>query len=253
MVLIEELNSYRAEELIGKIDTVLLPVGTLEAHGPHCSVMSDVLIPTRICEDVEKLTGDRVFIAPVIPFGHTWHLKDKPGSHDVPYTPFSDYVYHVLKGFLTWKVKYAVIMNGHGGNIQALHYAAERASDAGVKTVVLSWWAGGFADAIKGMVQDVDGHAGESETSFLWFVGDKYVDQSLIPKEPHMISFDKGRTAASFMDTYDENINRAAFPRAYSGNPAAATKEKGRRMNEIVARGIVDVIDALRAGTIASQ
>lgn len=249
-MLIEEMNSTMASRAIGRIDTLLLPVGTLEAHGPHLSVASDVLIPERVAQEVEKLAGDRVFVAPVVPFGHNFHLMHAPGTHNVPAGVFSDYVYHVLRGFLDWKVKYAVVLNGHGGNTDALRIAAERASNDGIKTVVLSWWGSGFPERFKGVVEDVDGHGGESETSFLWFTGDKYVDRNIIPREPNLIDFSKGRTAASYMDTYDGDLNRKVFPKAYSGNPAAATKEKGARLNEIVAKGVVEAIDALRSGTV---
>jgi creatinine amidohydrolase len=249
-MLIDEMTSSKASQLIGKIDTVLLPVGTLEAHGPHLSVASDVVIPARVAQEVERLAGDRVFVAPVIPYGHNFHLMHAPGTHDVPSQIFSDYVYHVLRGFAAWKIKYAVILNGHGGNTDALRLAAERASDAGLKTVVLNWWGSGFVERFKGVVQDIDGHAGESETSLLWFAGDRYVDRTLIPKVPNPIDFSKGRTSAGYIDAYDPDLNRKVFPKAYSGNPAAGSKEKGARLNEILAEGLVEVIDALRNGTL---
>jgi creatinine amidohydrolase len=248
---IVDLNNTKAQELLGKIDSLILPVGTLEAHGPHCSVASDILIPVRVCEEVERLAGDRVFIAPVIPYGHNFHLLHAAGTHNVPSEVFADYVFEVLRSFENdWKIKYAIIFNGHGGNTNALHVACERASTSGIKTLVMNWWGGGFAERIKNVVADTDGHGGESETSFLWFVADKYVDQKLIPKEPNMVEFGKGRTAASYMDAYDPSLNRRVFPKAYSGNPAAASKEKGERMNRIVAQGLVEALDALRSGTI---
>ena len=249
-MLIEELTNAKATKLIGKIDTLLLPVGTLEAHGPHLSVASDILIPVRIAQEVEKLAGDRVFVAPVIPYGHNFHLMHAAGTHNVPNDVFSDYVYEVLKGFLTWKIKYAVILNGHGGNTHGLHLAAERACDDGMKTVVLSWWGSGFEERFKGVVADTGGHAGESETSLLWFVGDRFVDRSLVPKEPNPIDFGKGRTVASYMDSYDPELNLRIFPKAYSGFPADGTKEKGARLNKILAKSLVEVIDALRAGKL---
>lgn len=250
-MLIEEMTHSKAEQLIGKIDTLLLPVGTLEAHGPHCSVASDVLIPVHICEEVERLAGDRVFIAPVIPFGHNYHLLHEAGTHNVPNDALANYVFEVLRGFVDWKIKYAIVFNGHGGNTHALHIAAERAAaTTGLKTLVLDWWGGGFEQRIKSVVSDTGGHGGESETSLLWFAGDKYVDQKLIPQEPNMVDFDKARTAASFIDAYDPALNRKVFPKAYSGNPAAGSKEKGRQLNHIVAEGLVEVIDAFRTGTL---
>jgi len=130
---IAELTGERASKTIGKVDTVIIPVGTLEKHGPHCSVMSDVLIPEKIAEEVDRLLYDEVLVGPTIPYGHTWHLKEHAGSHDVPGRVLSEYVFYVLRGFKEWGIKYAVLLNGHGGNIEALHEAGERASDAGVK------------------------------------------------------------------------------------------------------------------------
>ena len=72
---------------------------------------------------------------------------------------------------------------GTGGNIEPLHEAAEKASELGIKTVVLLWC---FAhDALKDITADVDGHAGEAETSLIWYYGEKYVDRGIIPKQAH--------------------------------------------------------------------
>jgi creatinine amidohydrolase len=250
-MLIEEMNNTRAKQLIGKIDTLLLPVGTLEAHGPHCSVASDMLIPVRLCQEVEKLASEKVFIGPVIPYGHTWHLKEFAGSHDVPNDALCEYVFGVLHGFVEWKIKYAIILNGHGGNTNALNRAAEHASDIGIKTIVLSWWGSGFPERFKGVVNDIGGHGGESETSLLWFVGDKYVDPKLIPKQPNPVDFDRGKTVAGFGDVHDRDSTRKVWgPSPYTGNPGSATKEKGAQLNEIIARSLVEVIDAFHTGNL---
>ena len=245
---VTDLNSTRASEVIGTIDTLLLPVGTIEAHGPHCSVASDALIADKIAAEVERIAPNRVLLGPLIPYGHTWHLKTHPGSLDVTGKTLGDYVFEVIKGFgESWKIKYAVIVNGHGGNIDALHEAAERASDLRIRTVVLSWWTGGFLEAFKQIVKDVEGHAGEAETSLLLNVGEKYVDTSLAPREDHDFSFP---TAATIMDIYDPAANKSAFPRAFSGSPRNASADKGRRLNQKAAEIILQVIDGMKAGKL---
>jgi creatinine amidohydrolase len=252
-MLIKKITNARASQLIGKIDTVLLPVGTIEAHGPHLSVAADVIVPELIASEVEKLAGDRVFVAPAIPYGHTWHLKDFAGSHDVPLSVLSDYVYHVLKGFLEWKVKYAVILNGHGGNDGALRLAAERSADLGIKTVVLGWWEGQFLERLRSVIPEPEGHAGEGETSLVWNVWDEFIDVPIIPKEDHVFSYSKGKSAAGFVDTFDPAMTSVVFPRAYSGRPGRASKETGRRLNQECARLVVETIDALRAGSLLGE
>lgn len=240
------MNSTRASQVIGKIDTLLIPVGTLEAHGPHCSVATDTIIPEKLVEEVDKIAGDRVLVGPTIPYGHTWRLKDRPGSLDVPRRVLADYAFEVIKGYgETWKIKYVLFVNGHGGNIEALHDAAERSADLGMKSVVLSWWVGGFRDAYKGIVEETEGHGGEAETSLLLYAGEKYVDKSLIPNQDHDFSY---KTAAGIGDIYDPASDRAAFPKAYSGKPRAASLEKGKLLNERAVKVILQVIDAMRSG-----
>ncbi|MGA3405973.1 MAG: creatininase family protein [Candidatus Bathyarchaeia archaeon] len=250
---IDELTSRKASQLIGKIDTIIIPVGTIEAHGPHCSLMSDVLITQKLADEVDQLAGDRVFVGPAIPYGHTWELQDQPGSHLVSKRVLAEYVLEVIKGFQKWKIKYVILLNGHGsvgfgtgGNIEPLHEAAERATELGMKTLVLLWC---FApEAIKKITKDVDGHAGEAETSVVWFLGDKYVDKDAIPKAEHRLY--STQTQAQFSDIFDPELNRAVWPMAYWGKPSDASPEKGRLIHELLAKSLVEIIDAMRAGTL---
>ncbi len=247
---VEDITSDKASKLIGTIDTLVLPVGTLEAHGPHNSVAADIIVPVRMAQEINKLAGDRVWVAPVIPYGHTWHLKDFPGSHDVPGEALSEYVFQVLKGFYqSWKVKYAVILNGHGGNDESLALAAEKAASMGLKTVVLDWWSGPFLAALEKVVPDIDGHGGEGETSLVWNVGDKYVDATIIPKEDHLRP--AVASIAGFGAIYDPSYTKSMMPRAYRGRPSKASAEKGKRLNEESARLVVDLIDKFRTTGLA--
>jgi len=40
-------TSKRYAELAGEIDTVIIPTGSYEAHGMHCPLRTDILIPER--------------------------------------------------------------------------------------------------------------------------------------------------------------------------------------------------------------
>jgi len=250
IMLIEDITSDKASKIIGKIDTLVLPVGTVEAHGPHCSVASDIIVPVRMAEEIEKLAGDRILVAPIIPYGHTWHLKDNPGSHDVSGEILTEYVFEVLKGFYSaWKVKYAIILNGHGGNDHVLALAAERAASLGLKVIVVDWWSGPFFEALNKIVPDSNGHAGEAETSLVWNVGEKYVDASIIPKEDHIRP--ENDAIVGFSNVFDPKFTAIILPDAYAGRPSRASREKGRRLNEESARLIVELIDKFRSGKLS--
>jgi creatinine amidohydrolase len=46
-----DLNMRSFQGLQQKIDTVLIPIGMIEAHGPHCSLGTDILIPGSLLND----------------------------------------------------------------------------------------------------------------------------------------------------------------------------------------------------------
>lgn len=244
-MLISRLNSTRISELLGKIDTVLIPVGTFEAHGPHASVMTDSIWAEKACEEVDKFVGDRVFVAPLIPYGHTLHLKEKPGSLDIPAQVLSDYVFEILKGFfLSWQIKFAVIVNGHHDQIGALRLAAERAHELGLKIVILNWWLDPFWSELKNVAPELEGHAGAAETSMIWYIGEEYVETELIPKKPHSFSFN---APIGLDDTFSrKEINSHIWPMAYFGNPSGASKEIGKALFEKSVQLIIKSIDLLR-------
>src|SRR4030095_7960109 len=78
-----------------KINTVLLPLGTLEAHGVAPNG-TDILAPLAMARDIAPRVN--AMIAPVIPYGFTGIMDAYPGSFTVPEEPFSDYVSGVPVG-----------------------------------------------------------------------------------------------------------------------------------------------------------
>jgi len=53
---LEEMTAQEVSDVLEKVDTVLVPLGTLEQHGPHLPIGTDVFIPVEIAERVaEKL------------------------------------------------------------------------------------------------------------------------------------------------------------------------------------------------------
>ena len=75
---LSHLNWMEMGELVPRrVHTLLLPVGTLEAHG-ITSLGTDNVIPTRLSEALaERLNA---IVAPTIPFGVTAHLGALAGG-----------------------------------------------------------------------------------------------------------------------------------------------------------------------------
>ncbi|MCK4260211.1 MAG: creatininase family protein, partial [Halanaerobiales bacterium] len=54
------LNQAKFKEIQGKIDTAIIPIGTIEAHGEHLPLGTDVLIPEGLVERIEEKMGESI-------------------------------------------------------------------------------------------------------------------------------------------------------------------------------------------------
>lgn len=232
-------QTFRAQAQL--IDTVILPVGSVEAHGYHCPLGTDNLIPAAILERVEAQAGKRLFIAPAIPYGHTWELNVYDGSIDVPAGAFAAYVSAVGHEFVRWGLKNVVILNGHGGNIGALGSVAESIAEAkgprgGGRCGVINWWLD-FAQEIL-TICDTQGHAGEDETSAMLAIAPALVDISQAGNNPYKPRF-----------RYKEiGIGNRLLAMAQTGDARKASAEKGERVLDIVSRRVLELVEILREG-----
>ncbi len=115
---LEELNWMEFKRLVPKrTDAVLLPVGTIEAHGVT-GLGTDNQIPSSIAERIAEPVN--ALIAPTIPYGITRTLLPYPGSLTVPPGTFEHYVAAVAASLADAGFKRIVFLNGHGGNTEIL-------------------------------------------------------------------------------------------------------------------------------------
>jgi len=158
------------------VNRVLLPVGTLEAHGVT-PLATDNIIPEHLCKHI---SGDlHALVAPTINYGITRSLSGFPGSFGVRPEIFRAYVVDVLCGLSASGFERVAIINGHGGNNGALKEAAwEFYRTTGKQVCVVHWWM--FCNDICRQVFGQDGgHAGCDETAMVMAADPEYVKSEL--------------------------------------------------------------------------
>jgi creatinine amidohydrolase len=157
------LNWMEFGELVPReIRTVLLPVGTLEPHG-ITSLSTDVEIASRLAEAVAERVN--ALVAPAIPYGVTAHLGALAGGTHVRQEAFTGYVTSVLTTLTHQGFANVIVVNGHGGNTEALKGACRGVhEDTGAYTAVFDWWreTQRIAEETLGVP---GGHAGADETA----------------------------------------------------------------------------------------
>src|SRR6202051_5262021 len=103
----------------GSEGILVLPVGSVEQHGPHLPLTVDIEIPLRIASRmVEKIKG---FVAPAIFYGAR-SLPQSGGSPDIPGTirvrgcVLTEYLKDVICGYVSMGFRSIVVLNGHYEN-----------------------------------------------------------------------------------------------------------------------------------------
>ena len=173
---LERLNWMEIRELVpARVNTVLVPFGTLEAHGAAANG-SDSFAPQAMARDIAARVN--ALVAPVVPYGITGTLEAYAGGLTIPDEAYRPYVRAVLTGLARNKFKNIILLNGHGGNTTALNaVAAEVGREVGVRTLVVNWWT--FCSDVTLQVFGEDGgHAGENENAYIMAI-----DPSLVHKE----------------------------------------------------------------------
>ncbi len=121
-----------------EIDTIILPVGTVEAHGASC-IGTDNYIPDSIADGIAE--GTNALIAPIVNHGITRSLYSYPGSTTIEPETFVRYLMDIMKSFARSKFKNVIILNGHGGNNNALKDVVREANhQLGLNVAALHWW-----------------------------------------------------------------------------------------------------------------
>jgi creatinine amidohydrolase len=158
-----------------KIKTVLLPLGTLEAHGVIANG-TDIIVPVAMAREIAPRVN--AMVAPAIPYGFTGVLDAYPGSFTVPEAPYREYVRAVMTGLARNKFKNLILLNGHGGGQTAIlqGLAQEVGRAANTRILVVNWWSY-CADVTQEVFAESGGHAGGNETAYVMAIDPALVDE----------------------------------------------------------------------------
>lgn len=160
---LEELTSEDLKEIVKFWNIVIVPVGSLEAHGPHLPLSTDTIIVEAIAKRViEKLKDSdiKVLIGPRIRFGCSGEHIRFPGTISLNCETMIQLIYELCLSLAKNGFKNIILLNGHGGNEAPLKAAAVKLRDeAKVIVAIINWFeltSSGFTD-----------HAGQIETSII--------------------------------------------------------------------------------------
>jgi creatinine amidohydrolase len=241
-VLLHEMSWVEAKEYLSKNDIAIIPVGSNEQHGPQNPLGTDHLIAKAIAEETAKRTG--VLCLQVIPFGVSAHHKQFWGTISISPQTFKNYVKEVCMALNYYGVKKIVIVNGHGGNLNALAELAMELRDKGIFVSVFQWWP-----AAKKLLPDIfkpeeRRHACAEETSVNLALHPHMVDmEKAIDEEPR-----KHITEAEGITLPLGTADLTSY--GVWGKSTTASAEKGKKVFEAIVDELVKHVNRLKKAKI---
>lgn len=235
------LTSDDFEEKKSKSDLVILPVGSLEAHGHHLPLGTDMFSPRLFCQKLEEKMGDEIWIAPEIPYGQSYELTVYPGTINVPSQVLAEYVYWVGKGLFENGMKKLILLNGHGGNNTALNLACEMLEKIGMDVLLINWWLD-YSKEIRA-ITGAQGHAGEDETSAIL-----YYDSSLVKMDKATKNLNRPLLRVKYKDSA-----KYCYRDALSGDATKATREQGEKIFASVVEAMIRDIKIVQSGVYYTE
>jgi len=235
---LHEMSWIEAKEYFSKNDVAIIPVGSNEQHGPHNPLGTDHLIAKVIAEEAAKRTG--VVCLQVIPFGVSHHHRQFWGTVHVSPKTFKNYVKEVCTALNYYGVRKIVVVNGHGGNLNALAELARELREKGIFVSIFQWWpaAGKLLPEI--FKPEERGHAGAEETSMNLALHPHLVDMSKAVDEEVRRHKVEAEGITLPLDTADYT-NLGVF-----GKATTASAEKGRKVFEAVVNELVKHVNLLK-------
>ncbi len=241
-----ELTWPEAQSHLKKVDIALLPVGSLEQHGPHLPLDTDAFDANHLALQVAAACSDpKPLVLPLIAYGVSYHHGDFSGTLNISPKTLSQFVYEIGMSAARHGITKLVIINGHGGNIPALQYAAQMINrDAHIFTCVETGETS-EKDILKLAETPNDVHAGEIETSTTLAVRPHMVRRGkmrkFIPKfSSRYLNFSSKRS----VDWY-ARIAKIS-PTGVLGDPTKASSEKGRKIWSIMITHLVEFVEDLK-------
>ncbi|MEX1046603.1 MAG: creatininase family protein [Actinomycetota bacterium] len=224
----------RIRDAASKDPVCLIPVGTLEDHGPHLPIDADVRIASEICRLAAEQAVGEILLLPAIPHGYSPHHMDFPGPITIGWDTFTNYCADVGRSLARHGFKRMLFYNGHGSNQNLVEMAArlvmlDHADVLAAAAFVLSSDEA-LASIEEHRESDRGGmaHACELETSIYLAIDpdavemDKAVDERSYPAGEH-----------AWMDWTDGPLKLMPWWSSFSktgvqGDPTKATAEKGK-------------------------
>ena len=263
--LYSKLTWPEINEAVKRKKVVLIPFGTIEDHGFHLPVDTDILIASTICERTAELFAEEIIVMPPVSYGYSPHHIDFPGTVTITWDTLVKYLLDICKSLIYHGFKKILIVNGHGSNQPIGDLAARLAVIEGtdIHCAFISWWELSSVQKLFNEIREtkIVAHAGELETSLYLAINPDNVNMKEAEADmscsisPHFWSDLTGRKPEK---NFKNPVHMTEFwstvtNNGVKGDPTKASREKGEKVLEVVCNELLEVIKEFKEREIRKR
>jgi len=137
----DELTWPEVNEAVAMGKIPILPTGSVEQHGHHLPLKVDHLCATAVATEAARLQPGLSLVMPAVSYGYVHHVMDFPGSMNIHFEHFIQYVFDICKSLAYHGFKKMILVNGHGSNHNLVDMVARRVIvETDASCAFCSWW-----------------------------------------------------------------------------------------------------------------
>jgi creatinine amidohydrolase len=207
----------------------ILPIGALEAHGPHLPLATDILIAEAMARTgAEKLSarGMDVLLLPALAYAPAPFAADFPGTLSLDPAAVTAQIVGIADSLSRHDFDLLALANAHldpahlGGIRAAVEQIRQdRRMRVAFPDVTQRLWAARLTPEFRSGAC----HAGRYETSIVMALRPEWVREDVRTKLPP-----NARSLTTAIAAGQKSFVEAGGPRAYFGSPSEATVDEGR-------------------------
>lgn len=226
----EELRAILAAGPVAAI----VPVGSVEPHGPHLPLSTDTTISEVASVRAIPLLAAkkiRALVAPSVPYGVTEYASGFAGCVSIPPSTLTAFLRAIAEKLLADGFAHVCFVNNH---LEPAQDTAVRAAIDGLRASVACPLTKRWGRTLSDEFKKGNCHAGRYETSLVLAAGEAVRDPSALP--PIATSLSDGIKAGQ------TTFREMGLDRAYTGAPAEGTKVEGDALYDKLAEMIATEI-----------
>ena len=260
-----DLTYVDIREYLQEKDTILVPMASLEQHGPHLPLYTDTITAVEVSKRVAEMIA--VLHSPPVWMGYSPQHMYAPGSGRGTITLRSstllNLLHDVARSLIHHGFNRIIFVNGHGSNVKVIDPVLRKLRyETGALIGFVKPYMENYIGILKGLMENPPDetpgwHSSELETSqdLAWNAELVRMERADFTRA-HIPDFLPKTFAKKdgMPDVEFEDYKYFTFPMDHHefiesgtiGNPMRATAEKGeeafRRLSEHVARGVLELM-----------